>query len=213
MSQLRSSSLSHKDNPGDPNLTLNPDGTTSLLVDKSQVVGYQSGFWKPSIDTNQGANTWLVNGAASTSMSNWTATWSRIGQHVTLEWYLTFAGAGTVADTVQLHNLPYKLAAPTADWPANSLFVVHTGASYSGGIDLTQFNQFVSYMYTNADGSSISGTDPNGAVIFQLGQDDASGNTSSVLGNMITDSSLLIGNITYTTDDTTWTPINGATVS
>ena len=212
MSQLRTSSLSHKDNAGDPNLTLNADGTTSVPSGGS-IVGYQSGFWKPSIDTNQGANTWLVNGAPSSSMANWTATWSRIAQHVTLEWYLTFSGAGNAADTVQLHDLPYKLAAPTGDWPANSLFQVHTGASYSGGINLTQFNQFVSYMYTNADGSSISGTDPNGAVIFQLGQDDASGNTSSVLGNMITATSLLIGNITYITDDTTWTPINGATVS
>ena len=212
MSQLRTSSLSHKDNAGDPNLTLNADGTTSVPSGGS-IIGYQSGFWKPSIDTNQGANTWLVNGAPSSSMANWTATWSRIAQHVTLEWYLTFSGAGDAADTVQLHDLPYKLAAPTGDWPANSLFKVHTGLSYSGGIDLTQFNQFVSYMYTNADGSSISGTDPNGAVIFQLGKDDASGNTSSVLGNMITATSLLIGNITYITDDTTWTPINGATVS
>ena len=50
----------------------------NITTGGNTVVGYQQGFWLPSINTQNGANTWLVNGAPSASMGNWTATWSRI---------------------------------------------------------------------------------------------------------------------------------------
>ena len=193
-------------------LTVNDITANSLTLPTAPVVGYQRGFWLPSINTQNGANTWLVNGTPSASMGNWTATWSRIGQHVTLEWYLTILGAGTQASIFQITDIPYKFVPPT-DYPAHSMFKISTGTAYTGGINLSTMMNIVSYMYSNVDGSNKNTTSDFGGVTFQLTKSDTSGNTSTLLGSQITASTVIAGNITYITDDTTWVPQNGATLS
>jgi hypothetical protein len=185
-----------------------------------QVVGYQQGFWFPTVSCEGTSNIWLNNGQQPTpanQMTNWGASWTRIGNSVTLTWYFTFGVAGNAAATLSVTDLPYRLR----DFPGGihdyEQWDVFVGTISTGQLDTNGPNQLASYMYRGKDGTDSS-SDPDGGFIFRIF------NIGQTLGTYILGSDIqpdpttgtvsahITGAITYITDDTTWTPINGATV-
>ena len=73
------------------------------------------------------------------------------------------------------------------------------------------YSQVGSYMYRGKDGSN-SAVDPDGGVAFRAYNSTSDPGGAYIGGTNIVPMSTIVGTITYITDDTTWQPINGATV-
>ena len=186
---------------------------------------YQQGYWKPTVNTTDNVDTWLTNGVSGgLGMSNWTASWNRTGNQVTLEFYLTITNAGTSAAALQMTSIPYSRAVPNPlpgggkDGPGTDTggyWNVNANGVLFSGLFLGSFTGLIAYMYNNWDNTNNNTTAAEGGITFQaVGQPNvAVTGTTAISGSNVDNGAYLSGNITYTTDDTTWTPINGATVS
>ena len=165
-----------------------PDTGGELVTNTSgggQVVGYQQGIWIPSFGSTGNEGT-VVYSAREGS-------YSRVGNTVTLQCVLGCDGAtGGGTGMLKLKNLPYV----TASRPGGGRGV---GPCYSSGFSsvnpnfllLTEDNtEGRYYYYSTTNGESLSLQTSNldaGSAVYQT--------------------------ITYQTSDTTWQPINGATIS
>jgi hypothetical protein len=148
------------------------------------VVGFQQGIWTPI----------LSQGTASTVV----CAWSRIGNTVTLAANLKGFSDTSSANNIQITGIPYA---------RNGQFVV-------GAIRTSHLNY--------GEGSSPH-VALNTSDIIRVGVSTPSiGGTAAPAADYVNYSNFisaqasntqLVFSFTYYTDDTTWTPINGATVS
>ncbi len=199
-------------------------GGTLVVVsdDKAPApVGYQQGLWLPDFGSTSGQSQWVTNGLAENSdgtttaslVGEFSATFSRIGQMVTLQALIRFQGSsGTVADAAPVlwTGLPYAPADDQTIMPIPS--VVSGAAGYIGS---TYFSESLgnipagaatteAYIYTGPSAvSDAINLVINGATI--AAQTVSANNLGSGTNqyHMVT--------VTYKTDDTTWAPALGRT--
>jgi hypothetical protein len=158
--------------------------TAANLPAQGSIVGYQQGIWTPT----------LSHGSVSTAV----CTWSRIGNAVTLAANLTAFSDTTTAAQIEITGIPY---------PRDNQFVI-------GSIRTSCLNF--------GEGSSPHATLNVGDIIKVGVSTPSIGGTAAPTagyvnyGNFISAQAAntqLVFRITYYTENTTWTPINGATVS
>ena len=157
-----------------------------------QFAGYQQGVWTPTIKSEDGVRTAVNYG---TQVGNFT----RIGNSVTAYFDLTLADiTGIVqSDTLAIGDFPYFSFNGAAGSYASSATIHANGLSDSEVIFL---NILLSSNKDRTNPIYFHSKAGPGATYYQL--------RWAQLGT-----GSLISQITYLTDDTTWTPINGATVS
>jgi hypothetical protein len=163
--------------------TISGDITADNLPANGSIVGYQQGVWAPVFDST------TVSGGALAGTPYSEVSWRRIGDLVSLNYSFTL-GSGVpgnlnVNDTWAFTGLPYN-----ASSFGQCLSQAWTTGSWDSGN-----RWFMNAFITNSTG------------LIKWGGSFA-GNTATVRANKIWRCSLQ-----YTTDDTTWTPQNGATVS
>ena len=180
MSELKTTSLSHKDNnTGTPNITMYPDGTTSLSGVSGKVVGYQQGIWTPR---------WIL-GITPASYVSTEGKWSRVGNLVTFFGRIQGNGGGSDGNSVRLGKLPYNQA------PGSGEGTVTVG--YPGGLFGNPAFPFWCLITADED-------------YFQF----FSNSGGQIIGSDLTSTAKTFHfSGSYLTNDTTWTPINGATVT
>ena len=159
---------------------------------QGQIVGYQQGTWTPTIKSSDGART-------ATDYTSQIGNFTRIGNTVTAYFTLNLGSVtGLIStDSLKIADLPY-------------LSFNGAGGSYasSGTVHANGFSDSEVVFVNILLGSNTDMTNPiyfhskagPGATYYQL--------TWAQLGT-----GSLISQITYITDDTTFVPINGATVS
>jgi len=192
MSQLKTNSITHVDNTGDENLILSADGTTTV-PSGGKVVGYQTGLWVPDLrgGTTDGSYDY-TNGQ--------NGFWSRIGKTVNVIFRIyrvTTNTAGT--GSLVIEGIPYNLD------PSQGTNV-SVGAARLTNVGLRSTTQSVCSQVSDST-NRLSFTeimDDGNSYTLQM--------TSLYTGDTETAKSSLYANVTYMTDDTTWQPLNGATV-
>ena len=150
---------------------------------QGQIVGYQQGVWIPTPSLG--------------SITTFETSWVRIGNQVTVSANLRGFTDTTSNSVIALTGIPYA---------RNFLFTV--------GAIRTAYLNF-------GEGSYVQVTLNSGDAL-RVGKSTPSlGGTSALVGEYVNyisfisaqqSSTQLVFTITYITDDTTWTPINGATV-
>ena len=203
-----------------------------------QLVCYQQGIWMPTIaaagknDPNAGGahGVWAWEGVPNSptgpggadpfiDLSLFTHTWWRIGNAVTLQSYVMFRSTDPNNDvSLEWRRLPYPIAAPLP----GQTYYPFTGTSQARATRFSpssnpgiscSFNpyfwrssgqtadDFVSMYYING---TITSTD-TGQVVY----------SSDVNRSMSVDKQdgYVQWQATYLTDDTDWTPLNGATLT
>ena len=178
MSELKTTSLSHKDNnTGTPNITMYPDGTTSLSGVGGKVVGYQQGVWVPS----------LTVGTATTT----SGTWIRVGNHITIDAAVTGFSDSTSASAVEVGSLPYLRVTAFSSSNACRTRYINFDNYVTAAVNSNSYVRFYSIntgdvARTLAYADVVTGDKNNAQFMFSA---------------------------SYLTDDTTWVPLNGATVT
>ena len=182
MSTVNATTYQHESGAGD-NLILAADGTTTI----------PGGTNRPKIvGYQQGSWSGVVSGATSgvVTYSAVEFKWMRIGQLVTV-WFSFRSGNKATAGAVEIQNLPYQSSAMTVNFPG---FIGDRGPiNYGSG-----FND----VYTRV------GYQSDYADLMQKNADNHGEFTNASLPTNCT----IRGTQAYLTDDTTWQPINGATV-
>jgi len=148
----------------------------------AEVVGYQQGLI-PVVDS----------GAGTTFKSDAAASWSRIGNTVFLQGYISVDSQGNSSPIAI--KLPYKVVGG------------------SGG-EAENFNGPV--MWKNWPVTNVVLTmwaARNGQVVNIYANSLGDSSWTSMKGNDLDTDTTLYFSLTYRTDNTNWTPINGATVS
>jgi len=168
------------------------DQTFTLPAVGGNLVVYQQGVWTPTIKSADGART-------ATNYATQVGNWNRIGNAVTAYFCLSLADlSGLLAsDTLAIGDFPYTSFNGAGGSYASSATVHANGLSDS---EVVFMNMLV--------GPNTDLTNPiyfhskvgAGAPYYQL--------TWAQLGT-----GSLISQFTYITDDTTFIPINGATIS
>jgi len=192
-------------------------GTLSVAPTGSSSPGYQSGVWKPTIQTQDGALVWTIDGVdqgggdvVPTAIRDYnTFTWSRVGQSVTVNiWFQT--NKATVANTSNFYmtNLPYTSKLGSTDTGTNGSYPFTT-VCFTSNFPTRLNYQNLTALINNLE--NVNEILYNGETIyFQYNVLGAA--SGGVTGGDIAMDAQIIAQITYLTDDTTWTPKNGATV-
>ena len=179
------------------------------------VVGYQSGLWAPDFQGTSGTSVWIQNGLPSGPSGNyaedWSSfTWTRIGQTVSVSATLGVKVVGGAADTdnLVLTNLPYRSALGSQLGP-NTYRVFSEPCTTSSFAKATTTYTSITALVNNLGGETGI---YSGEMIYFLWNSLNLG-IVPVQANQISISGQIYFTLQYQTDDTTWTPINGATVS
>jgi hypothetical protein len=197
-------------------------GVLATIPAGGQVVGYQQGMWLPDFHSSTQTSQWITNGLAQTSsgattaplVSGFSATFSRIGQMVTLHSLIYFkATSGTASDAGSMAwtGLPYiasnanQTIIPEGD--ANAL------CGYVGSCYMTSLNtavvtsggwSVIPYVFHNAlDKVALVRSNGGGGGATALGANALAADNGASVYQMMT--------VTYRTDDTTWVPQPGRT--
>ena len=190
-------------------LALNGDIPT---VPGGQIVGYQQGTFLPDIKTTGGLSIWMEDGVSRgpNIQAGANFDWWRNGQTVTINTYFKVGSAGNSGDdqTLIVTNLPYK----AKDAPSSNTGPFYIGTAIpslllggsSSHTTLTPFIQSIA-----GDSTEIKGGYSFYFILSVLG----STVNTSLKGQNIANGGAIYAQLTYQTDDTTWTPKNGATVS
>ena len=169
--------------------TVNGDIVANNIPTQGSLVAYQQGIWTPQIKGVSSSNT-------ATNYSTQVGNFYRIGNAVNIGFTMNLANADGISTTEALvvGNFPYISANLEGGsyWSSSS---IHANAL-----------SVKSIIYVNI---LISNNSTKSNPIY-YGTDN--GDYGQLIYNELGIGSL-IGNIQYLTDDTTWTPINGATVS
>jgi hypothetical protein len=187
MSQLKTNSITHVDNTGDENLILSPDGTTTV-PGGGKVVGYQQGIWTPVLNNN------IVN-----TQTTYAARWTRIGQEVTLYGRIRWDGTPSAVSIV-VSGLPY-------DPPPNEDGGIYPGPCFCAGFVAGTSGSAVNNIAAYIASGSLSFYWQGSSLDFIQVQYNAFSSTATG-----SSSPGIIFSVSYQTQDTTWTPINEATV-
>ena len=196
-------------------LTVNDITANSLTLPTAPVVGYQSGLWAPDFKGTSGTSIWIQNGLPSGPSGNyaedWSSfTWTRIGQSVSVSATLGVKVVGGAADTdnLVLTNLPYRSALGSQLGP-NTYRVFSEPCTTSSFAKATTTYTSITALVNNLGGETGI---YSGELIYFLWNSLNLG-IVPVQANQISISGQIYFTLQYQTDDTTWTPINGATVS
>ena len=211
------SELEAPTNAGDQTFTF-PDtgGTLATETTGGSIVGYQQGIWLPDFGSDGNVSQWITKGLTqnasggdtSTLVGEFAATFSRIGQMVTLQALIRFEpSAGTASDDKALawRGLPYAPSDTNQRIitnPGFSTAVGYMGTTYfSGNTSYTTqstFTSFQAYIYTpEPDVVALTKTGPTVSSNTVRPNDFGPGPNTQY--HMMT--------ITYRTDDTTWVPV------
>ncbi|QIN96646.1 hypothetical protein [Synechococcus phage S-N03] len=156
----------------------------SLTLPTAPAVGYQQGLWTPA--PTQGSATILA------------ASWTRIGNQVTVHLNLQAFTDTSSAVEIEIGGLPYN---------RNSQFTVGTcrTAYLNYGENRTVASSIMASNLIRVTSSipSVGGTTAGPVAYAEY--------TNFITANQ--SQTQFVSSLTYLTDDTTWTPSNGATVS
>jgi hypothetical protein len=181
-------------------------------VPGGQIVGYQQGLWLADVKGSTGVSVWIEDGVPNGDNAEpWSSfTWNRIGQTVSISVCFGAKDVGGASDTslLVMTNLPYisKEGSQSAG-----------GKAYSALENCTTYNfakSTSSYTNVSATVSNLSGQSSNqynGQTVYFLWNGLNFG-WDTVKANQISSTCQIYFTLQYQTDDTTWTPINGATV-
>ena len=188
MSQLKTNSITNIGNQGDDNITLNSDGSTDFNGD----------ITADNLPTN-GSIVGYQQGVWTPSASRGTVTgidcaWTRIGNSVTL-YGLIADFTDSTANPLGLGGTPYPFAPVTQGRTIGTAMYVEAQLETNA-----PFSQIVYGIADNALGFYAC---TNGGTFARMEY----ANIASLAGFQ------MFITATYITDDTTWTPQNGATVS
>ena len=164
---------------------------TSGSSGEAKVVGYQQGSWTPEA--------WTATAATTATFGDVGCAWARIGNRVFLDLVIGLATRGNAADgdAFRIAGLPYAPVqiATTSSVTASGCVGAWGGADTDpGGI------------LTTVDSGS-------GQLHFTRVAQGGANNPNSFNWSNITSSFAIRASYIYLTDDTTWTPSNGATIS
>ena len=165
---------------------------------QGQVVGYQKGVWTPYA---MAANDKALSGISAYEQQ--AGSWVRIGDLLALQWWIYSSDSswsyinGTTKDTAfEIGGLPYAVS-------TTSPFTYNSGTI--GFLKNTeQGKQFRCYTMSSGDAPRIRFACSNGTP-----NKDTGASYERIFGDI---GSAIQGAITYISNDTTWTPINGATI-
>ena len=158
---------------------------TSGSSGEAKVVGYQQGSWTP------------VPTQGSCAIS--TAMWSRVGNLVTLQANLTAFTDTSTASNIEVEGIPYDRDSNMFPIGACRVSFLNYGEGNTIICNLTAQNR----VRFQASRPSIGGTAATSPLDVQY--------TNFITASQANTAISLT--ISYLTDDTTWAPINGATIS
>jgi hypothetical protein len=149
------------------------------------VVGYQQGIWTPKMGATNGDSTHTYTGTVGI--------WTRIGNQVTIHFQAEIATLGSNGTGIAgVTGLPY---------------IPETTNSYSGVIN---YAAGFAASYNPVVLRSPLGGSYEGFAFYKY---ELSAGHSNVGVGRFNVGTVVSANATYITDDATWTPINGATLS
>lgn len=209
MSQLKTNSITHVDNTGDPNITLAADGSVNanLNVGGGKVVGYQQGTFLATVRTANNASIWMQNGEIINDnvYEYSTFNWWRIGQIVTINVYLRVKSAGNGGDSsgFTIEGYPYK-SKEGSDDNYHQYFVC------TSAIDFVAPSTAYPTIFAQTINLPDQSPYPGDRSLFLFCDPDL-GN-AGVQGKVIKANGQLYYTLSYQTEDTTWQPLNGAII-
>ena len=165
------------------NDSITTDQTFTFNDQGGKLVPYQQGAWTPVLEFGGGST-----GMTYSSQDGW---WVRTGNLVTVWATVVLGDVGTSTGNATFGGLPYTSA------PAQS------GTSLTGG----GYFFFVNGLSSRTEYPSVAFN--NSTMVLNMYM---SGNSSATHSNFNTGTSMRFM-ATYLVNDTTWTPVNGATVS
>ena len=183
---------------GDQTFTLPETGGIVATVNNSgaaNVGGYQTGEWIPNFVSLSSGEINTDETGTTSSSGDYKAKWSRIGNIVTFGGYIKLDGRGNLTGSVALTGMPYM-----AD-----------DGYYSGSVSYWSLNRAITAAGITITGLA-SGSGGNYCLMRSL-TTEATSMGQSQYGSDYTNGNAVIFTLTYMTNDTTWQPINGATVS
>ena len=212
MSNLNVNNISDESGVGN-NLILAADGRTTIPggTNRPQIVGYQQGAFLATVQSEFGGSKWIENGAivADNAYTMSSFTWWRIGQLVTVNVFFRVKVAGNDDDEIfMISGYPYKSKLSDSSvyyqnfvgaWAYN--FVTPATAFptlFAATINLPKEYASDQEYYTGE--SSI--------LYFT----DIDINSTPLLDKNVKAGGQIAYTLSYLTEDTTWQPINGATV-
>lgn len=158
---------------------------------QGQIVGYQQGDWTPRLASSDNTSVY--------THSSQRGRWCRVGNMITVSFYTQISNKTESGVGVQVvTDLPYSLI---DDEGANTMF--------SGSI--SRATNFTNGWSPSACSIQVYGGKT--CVTLRTNNNSGSDAYTSVGPGRSSDTATCGGSITYLTADTTWTPINGATVS
>jgi len=175
--------------------TIDGDITADNWPTNGSVVGYQQGVWTPAWKN-------LDDGTGNPTTTFQTGWWVRVGNLVTAQFVITTEDLNGLSSYACLHDFPYA-AAPSLPGASTT--------SQQSIVNISYYNKLINP--TSAGWTGVTGyvlTGESKARFYGL-MDDGS-QTALSYSKMQANSSWR-GQASYLTDDTTWAPINGATVS
>lgn len=161
--------------------------TTAGAPGGGSVVGHQQGTW-----------TCVLSGSASgtTTITSGQYIWARVGNQVFIDFNIS-GGNKTTSGDITLEGLPYAASSVCNQY--TGFIGDRQGINYGTGYDDI-------YVRINGGAGNTSEIQVMQKGANQHGQmNNGGGSLSSTF--------VVRGHISYRTSDTTWTPINGATVS
>jgi hypothetical protein len=192
------------------NISTFSNGARSAPTDKNQQFsGYQYGTFPATVTSTGGGSTWMVDGVSLSTYSYTYSSflWWRVGQIVTINvyWRGSVAGGASDSSAFVIKNLPYMAKESNINGKLYHAFAACLAADMIAPTDYTSL--FASVLNL----PSQSGTYPGDQVIFQFNNPDLASYT--LAGNLYKANGQIGFQLSYPTDDTTWQPINGATIS
>ena len=195
--------------------TINGDITADNITPGGQIVGYQSGLWAPDFQGTSGTSIWIQNGLPSgpnaSYAEDWSSfTWTRIGQTVSVSATIGVKVVGGAADTdaLVLTNLPYRSELGNQLGPNSYRPFVETCMTSSFSKSATTYTSISAVVNNMGADTGIY----TGEMVYFL-WNNLNLAVALVQANQISASGQLYFTLQYQTDDTTWTPANGATLS
>ena len=167
------------------------DGARSTpTAEDQQFPGYQQGIWTPNFICYVGSDIDTTKSGTTSVPAGFTATWCRVGNLVTFGGYIKLDGQGTLVGEVALTGHPYP-------------------------VDTSYYSGSVSYwsLATAIGNVGITLEDGRNYALFRSLASAAQSMAQPNYGSDFNDGSQIIFTMSYLTTDTTWQPINGATIS
>ena len=200
-------------------ITTTGDINANNIPTSGRIVGYQQGIWLPDFASDANVSSWITKGLTQNAsggdtshlVGEFAATFSRIGQMVTLQAHIRFdPTSGTAADGGALAwtGLPYAPSVTNQRIITNPGFstnVGYIGSTYFSGntayVSSSTYPCFQAYIYTS--NPFIVALTKNGPTVSANSVRPNDFGSAGTQYHMMT--------ISYRTDDTTWVPVTDRT--